>query len=415
MAVNSFVDVDTWVAMESLRLLTNKLEVASFFDTSYNKEFMQPFAVNDTVRVKLPQQWLVSNGLGYQPQAIDRKYTTVACDQVFQIGFDYDSVQQALQMERTKAEVSKQYLEPAMAQMKQEIDSRAALFAYQHANNIVGVLGTDPTSTATVMQARQLLIEKACPPSMEKGFIVPPSVNTALVPAISSLFNPSSEISREFKEGSIGKLNGFDWYESMSLYTHTAGTWQGAVSITTTATDGATSLVLTCTTGDTFKAGDKFGIATVYPVNPMTRRVTNTARTMTVTVLADVTGASSTATVSISPALYGPGSQYQNVDRLPTAADVCTLFPGTASPNGKVGKIGLALHPQAFALVGVKLDMPKHVEAGGQERDPETGIAVRFTKTWDPEESRMITRFDCLMGFGSLRPDNCAVAVLCGA
>ncbi len=411
---NSFVVAD-WVAMEALRLLTNKLEVAQFFDTSYNKEFTQSFAVGDTVRIKLPQQWLVSNNVGYTPQAIDRKYTTVSCDQFFQIGFDYDSIEQALKLERSQAEVSKQYIEPAMAQCKQEIDSRAALFAYVHANNIVGVLGTDPTSTTTVMQARQLLIEKACPPSGDKGFIIPPSVNTAIVPAIASLFNPSSEISREFREGSIGKLNGFDWYESMSLYTHTAGTWQGAVSIATTATDGATTLALTCTTGDTFKAGDKFGIASVYPTNPMTRRTTNTSKTMTVTVLADATGASSTATVSISPALYGPGSQYQNVNRLPTAADVCTLFPGTASPNGKSGKIGLAIHPEAYAIVGVKLDMPKQVEAGSQMRDPETGIAVRFTKTWDPLLTRMITRFDVLLGFGALRPDNCVVAVLCGS
>lgn len=411
---NSFVVAD-WVAMEALRLLTNKLEVAQFFDTSYNKEFTQSFAVGDTVRVKLPQQWKVSNTIGYDPQAIDRKYTTVTVDQFFQIGFDYDSIEQALKLERSQAEVSKQYIEPAMAQCKQEIDSRAALFAYQHANNIVGVLGTDPTSTTTVMEARQLLIEKACPPGGEKGFIVPPSVNTAIVPAISSLFNPSSEISREFKEGSIGKLNGFDWYESMSLYTHTAGTWAGAVTVATTATDGATTLALTCTTGDTFLTGDKFGVASVYPVNPMTRRVTNTSKTMTFTVLADATGASSAATVSISPAIYGPGSQYQNVNRLPTAGDVLTLFPGTASPNGKQGKIGLAIHPDAFAMVGVKLDMPKQIEAGSQMRDPDTGIAVRFTKTWDPLLSRMVTRFDTLLGFGALRPDNCCVAVLCGS
>src|SRR5678810_1217977 len=129
---NSFVVAD-WVAMEALRLLTNKLDVAQFFDTSYNKEFTQSFAVGDTVRVKLPQQWIVSNQIGYAPQAIDRKYTTVACDQFFQIGFDYDSIEQALKLERSQAEVSKQYIEPAMAQCKQEIDSRAALFAYQHA------------------------------------------------------------------------------------------------------------------------------------------------------------------------------------------------------------------------------------------------------------------------------------------
>ena len=31
-----------------------------------------------------------------------------------------------------------------MDQIAQEIDSRAALWAYQNSNNIVGILGTDP-------------------------------------------------------------------------------------------------------------------------------------------------------------------------------------------------------------------------------------------------------------------------------
>src|SRR5512147_341162 len=111
---NSFVVAD-WVAMEALRLLTNKLEVAQFFDTSYNKEYTQAFAVGDTVRIKLPQQYTVRTGLGYNPQPLDRKYTTVTLDQPFGIDFDYDSVEQAVKMERSKAEISKQYIEPAIS------------------------------------------------------------------------------------------------------------------------------------------------------------------------------------------------------------------------------------------------------------------------------------------------------------
>ena len=410
---NSFNYVD-WLSAETLRLLLNKLQVAQYFNTDYNSEFEKSFAVGETVRVNYPQRFTVRDGMGYTPQGINRINTTIVCDQFFGIDFEWDSAEQALKMERGMDKIRKEYLEPAAAQLAQEWDSRAAKFAYQNCNNIVGVLGTDPSSFQTMNQARQRMVEKACPPGGAKAMIIPPSVNTSLVNAAVSYFNPADAISKQYKEGSIGRNSGFDWYESMSLYSHTAGTWSGAVSLASAVTtQGATSLSVTCTTGDTFKKGDVIGIASCYAVNPSTRRRTTTATTMQVVVTQDVTGAASAATVQIYPPLYGPGSQYQNVDALPAASATLTLFPGTSSPNGKSGIQGLAIHEQAFALVGVKLESPKATEVTSQTRDPETGIAVRFVRMFDPQQSKMINRFDTLGGFGVLYGDNCCTRVLC--
>ena len=409
---NVFQFVD-WLSMEGLRLLLNKLEVSQGFNTDYNSEYTKDFAVGETVRVPLPQQFTERTGLGYNPQAINRIYTTVTCDQIFGVDFEWDSAQAALQMERGEEKIRREYLEPAMETIKQGIDSRAALFGYQHANNIVGTLGTDPTSLAIFNQGRQRLIEKAGWSQGNKIVCIPPSVNTSLVGTAQGLFNPPDAISKQYKEGAIGRYAGADWYESMSLYDHTAGTWQTPAAVTV---DGAgqsgNSLLVNCTSGDTFKKGDVIGIGGVYPTNPMTRRQTSSATTMTVVVLEDVTATGATATLSISPTIYGPGSQYQNVTALPADAAPLTLFPGTASPNGKVGKNGLLFNKGAFALVGVKLETPKAVEMASNSRDPETGIAIRFIRMFDPQQSKMINRFDVLMGFGALRPDNCAVRVL---
>lgn len=299
-----------------------------------------------------------------------------------------------------------------MAQIAQEIDTRAALFAYQNSNNIVGVLGIDPNSATTFMQARQRLIELACPPGGEKGMIVPPAVNTALVPALQSLFNPSSEIAEQYKEGSLGKLWGFDWYEAMSLFRHTAGTWAGAVTITN-ANESGTSLTITATAGDTFNVGDVFAIANVNQVNPMTRRALSTvAKTFVVT--APLTAAGGGADVlNISPSIFGPGSQYQNVDSLPASGAALTLFPGTPSPNGKSGAQGLWIHRDAFAMVGVKLESPKATELTAQSRDKKTGIPIRFVRMFDPIQSKMVNRWDTVIGFGQLYADNCSGRVLC--
>lgn len=409
MAANSFNYVD-WLSMESLRLLTNKLQVAQFFNTDYNKEYTKEFAVGETVRVNYPWRPTIREGLAYAPQAIDRENTTVTVDQIFGVDFEWDSAEAALEVERGRDKIRDEYLDPAMSQIAQEIDSRCALFAKNNANNIVGVLGTDPTAFSTFGQVRQTMLELSGLSNGKKGMVISPSVNTSMVSAAISYFNPSDAISKQYKEGSIGRNNGFDWYESMSLHRHTAGTWAGAVTINGASQSGS-SLVLTCTTGDTFKKGDVISIANVLPVNPATRRTFGTTAKRFV-VLADVTGVANAATISISPSIYGPSSNYQNVDALPANAAALTLFPGTGSPNGKAGVNSLALSRDAFALVGVKLEVPKACEMASQTRDPDTGISVRFVRMFDPQQSKMVNRFDVLIGFGRLYSDSCAVRVL---
>jgi hypothetical protein len=415
MPANNWNVVD-WMTMEGLRLLTNQLVCSGYANTDYNKEFTRDFAVGETVRVPLPWQPTIRTGLTYTPQAVNRIETTVTIDQVFGIDFEWDDVEKALRVTRPEEALRDQVLKPCIETIRQEIDSRFAKFAYQNANNIVGSLGTNPTTfDASSAAARQRLIELACPAGGERALIIPPAVNRSLKNNVATYLNPTSDISKQYREGSIGRADGFDFYESMSLYDHTAGTWQSAVSVNTDLADGATSMVVSCTSGDTFKQGDVIGFDDIFQTNPMTRRVTNTAAPFTVTVLEDVTATASTATITFYPAIYGPGSNYQNVTALPTASGTLTLFPGTPNPNGKEGKQALAIHRDAMALVGVKLYTPKAVEMASQQRDPESGLSFRFVKAWDPISSKLVHRFDTVLGFGRLRAANCAVRVLCAA
>ena len=410
---NTFNYTD-WLTMEGLAILKNKLEVARYFNKTYSKEYEKQFAVGGTIRVPKPQQYTIRQGLTYAAQALDRPTTTITMQDPFGIDFEWDSAERALYMERGLDKIKRDYLEPAMVKLAQEIDSRCAQYAYLNTNNIVGVLGTDPTTLTPSAQARQRMYELAGIGS-EMGLIIPPQVNTSLVPAFATFFNPVDAISKQYRQGTIGRAQGFTWHESMSLYDHTAGTWAGAVSVASQPTEGSNSLSLTCTTGDTFKAGDVISIASVYAVNPQTGRVTTRGTTKQFVILADVTGAASAATVTVSPAFISTG-HYKNIDALPAAAASVTLFPGTSSPSGKSGKQGLALSmgdgAGAFALVGCKLELPTAVEAKSQTQDPDTGISVRFIRQWDNLNSRMTNRFDVMIGFGNLYPDNSAVRYL---
>jgi len=149
-------------------------------------------------------------------------------------------------------------------------------------------------------------------------------------------------------------------------------------------------------------------------VNPRTRRIAGPATAKNFVITQNLTGlgAGNAADVlQILPSIYGPGSQYQNVDALPANAAALTLWPGTSSPNGKVGTVGLALSKQAFAIVGMPLKKPKYQQMASVTRDDQTGIPVRLVFAWDPVHSMNIHRADTVGGFGNLYQDNGALAI----
>lgn len=408
---NQFLNVG-WISMEVLRNLKNALKVAEAFNSDFEKDFTKTFAVGSTIQVKFPQQFLIRDGLGYNPQGINRISTTVSLDQPFGIDFQWDDYEAAVKAERSDEEIREQYLEPAGVQLAQEIDSRAALYAKNNVSQIVGSLGTDPTSIVFADQARQRLLQKAAPPDPKRMLLISSSMQTnSINTPVTSLFHPADEIDEAFKEGSLGKLKGFRVFEEQSLYTHTAGTWAGAVTVTGAGQNG-TSLIITGGNGDTIKQGDKFGIANVNMVNPRTRRSPGPLTVQTFTATADFVLTGGADTITMLPAIYGPGNQYQNVDSLPANGAALTLFPGTASPNGASGTVGLAITKMAFAIVGMRFYLPKSVEARSQAEDKQTGIPVRFVKAWDPVHSMQIHRFDTVVGYGPLYQDNGAVGIL---
>lgn len=411
---NNFLNTN-WISMRILWFLQNALEVASVFNTEWESEFGKAFPVGSSVQVKLPQRWLVTDGLGYQPQGIARLATTINLDQVFGIHFEWDSYERLVKMERSQEELEENYLFPAARQLAQEVDSRAALFGYQNCSNVVGQLGTDSTAIDPFALAEAILYQKACPKGL-RHLCLSPSLMYSYVKTNVTQFNPAPEISKMFRTGVIGTAAGWEWYRSNSLYKHTAGTAASHTTSITGAGQSGNTLTITGTNGDTIKAGDKFSIASVNAVNPTTRRVIPVANSLQTsvqvfTVLQDVTLTGGNDTVQISPAIFGPGSQYQNVDALPANSAALTFWPGTTSPSGKSGTVSLGLSKFAFAISGGKLEVPKAVERAEQTEDPDTGMSIRFVRAWDQKESKMTNRFDMAIGFGNLYPDNGAVAI----
>jgi hypothetical protein len=406
---NNFTNT-SWVSLEILRLLVNKLVCTEYFNRNWEKDFNKEFAPGSSIQIKFPQLFIPVDTMGYAPQGISRISTTVALDQWIQVPFEWDDYERAVKLERSEAELRENYWEPAGAAIAQEIDSRAANFARYNTSNFVGQLGTDPNSVTTYYQARAILEVEAAGTG-KRCSLISSSMMSTLGGNITNIFNPSDEISKMFKEGYIGQLAGFGFFESNSLWTHTAGTWAATVKILGGNQSGG-QIIIQGTAGDTINPGDKFSFAATNRVNRMTRRSAGPLTPRTFTCPGGFTLTGGNDAITILPALYGPGSQYQNVDALPGNNAALTLWPGTTAPNGKSGTIGLGMTREAFAVVGGKLYLPKAVESSGQQQDPDSGIAVRKVIAWDPVRSMQVNRYDSLIGFGNLYQSNSAVAIL---
>ncbi|OGT58000.1 MAG: hypothetical protein A3E01_18435 [Gammaproteobacteria bacterium RIFCSPHIGHO2_12_FULL_63_22] len=423
MAVENLLETSDWLSMECARLLTNELFVSAGMNNDWAKDFDQPFPIGDTARIPFPWRPIGGEGMDYDPEPIVRRHTDVTVDKVPHVHFEWGSVEQALKLTRGREKVQAEILKPAMQKMRQKIELLAARHAAINSPNVLGTLGTDPTTLGFAGQARTRLIQMAGWMGAKRTAALSPSVMESITQAATvtnPIFNPTDKIAKAFVEGYLGENGGWQFAESMSLLQITAGTRAGAISISATAVSGATSLVIACTEGDTFVAGEKFGVAGRYPVNPGTLE-----RAMTTTFQFAIAGdpgqtytaTAATITLPITDTIYGPADPYQNITVMPTAGDVVTPWPGTTTPNGLVGTLSVLFSRDAFTIVPVKLANPEQggsVQIATQNRDPRSGVSVAVIRMFEPIERRWVNRFDALLGIGNLYNRNASV-VLAGA
>lgn len=405
---NNFATTN-WVSMKILWFFKNSYEVAAQFNSEWESEFGKSFPIGSSAQIKFPQRWLVTDGLAYQEQGIARLVTTVNLDKIKGVHFGWDSYERLVKMERSEKELEESYLYPAGQQLAQKIDTDAADWARLFTPNVQGSLQTDSTTVNFALAAERTLFAYSTPPG-EHYLCLSPSLMQSYVQTNVTQFNPQKTISDMYRKGVLGNAAGWKWVRSNSLAQHTIGTAPTHTTSTVGANQSGSSLIISGTNLDTIKQGDKFSINAVNSVNPNTRALSGLgAKTFVATQDLTLTGGNDT--LNIYPAIFGPGSQYQNVDVLPAASAALTFWPGTTSPSGKSGTVSLGLSKYAFAKAFGKFENPEAVEKAERAEDPETGASVAFVRAWDQFNRKMTNRFDMCYGFGNLMAEfgSCAI------
>ena len=392
---NSVLTIDM-ITRKALEILENNLVITR----NVNRQYDDSFAVNgakigSTLRIRLPDRALVTDGAALQVQDDNEQFTTLTVASQKHIGVNFTSAELTMQLD----DFAERVLKPRISQLASSIDADVAN-AYKSIYASVGTPGTVPATSLVLLQAQQKLNENAAVMSPRYA-TVNPAANAGLVEGMKGLFNPTDTVSRQFKNGMMGTgVLGFDEVNmSQSIKVHTTGSRAGTILVNgAVTTQGQSTITLDgLTSNTTVTAGDVFTIANVYAVNPQTRESTGSLQQFVVTAAQTASGGDM-ASMAISPAIYTSASALATVDSFP-ADNAAVTFLGSASTAYPQN---LVYHKDAITFATADLLMPQGVDMAA--RANHNGISLRVVRQYDINNDRMPCRIDVLYGFGTIRP-----------
>ena len=381
------------ITREALRILHQKLTFVGSINREYDKSFAKDGAkIGDTLRVRLPNQYTVRTGQNLSAQ--DTNETQVSLTVGTQRGVDthFTSSELTLSLD----DFSQRILEPSMSVLAAAIEADA-LTMYQDVSQSDWNGGAAATYQR-LLRGRKIM-QDALAPSNDRTALLNTQDNVDLVDALKGLFQDSTGIAKQYREGYMGRTGGFDFSENTLMPRHTRGAANTAYTTSTLVAAlpiSATPVsAITVATGTgAMNDGDVFTIANVFAVHPETKANTGVLQQFVVT----TANAGGAVSVQISPAIVLAGGA-QNVVIPSTSATASLVFFGTASATVSTS---LLYQKDAFAFATADLQMPRGVDFAA--REVMDGISMRIVRDYDISTDRFPCRIDVLYGFRTLRP-----------
>ncbi len=402
MSGNSLLTIDM-VTSEAVMIFRNSNAFMQNISTQYDDSFGVVGAkIGSALRIRLPLDYTVTNGPGLSTQSSVEQSISLPLATQRHVDLTFTSAEQTLKVD----DYAERFLMPAMNNLAGNIAATIMAGSEGGVCNIVANFNTAGTtiinpSLQQVLDSRAVLADNSAP-ALDRKFVLDPHTMSRLTGSLTGLLNPSTDISKQYRDGSVYNAAGYTWLEDQTAIKHTTGTFSaGTVH---GAGQTGTTLVTNAITG-TLKKGDIITIASVNGVNRVTKQSQGTVRQFVVT--ADVLTAATS--ISIYPAIvpgsstYDPVSgdgavQYQTVDVSPADTAVISLF----APASGVYRKNIAFAPQAVTMVTADLEKPPMTECSRKEYD---GISLRVLRTYVPGTDNTVTRADCLFGFVYVRPE----------
>lgn len=396
MATNSLLTIDM-ITRELMFQLENNLTFTKYVNRNYDDQFARTGAkIGDTLTIRLPPLFNGRVGRVVNIEALQEQSVALVLDRQFGVDLDFTSRDLELSID----DFSQRFLRSAAATIANDIDFQG-MMEYLNVYNTVGTPGTIPNTLLTYLDAAALLDEEAVPRDGMRSNVIDPRMQSTIVNALSGLFHSSTEIERQYEEGTMGLSGGFKWSMDQNVNKHTVGP-QGGTPLVNGAGQTGSSLVTdgwTAAAAVRLNQGDVFTLAGVNAVNPRSKQDTGQLRQFVVTAQTSSDG-SGNATIPISPAITTAGA-YQTVTASPANNAALTVL-GAAST---VSPQGLAFHRDAFVLGMADLPLPKGTHEASRISDEQLGVSMRMIWDYDAVNDLFICRTDVLYGWITARPE----------
>jgi len=353
----------------------------------------------DRLQVRLPNRYKSYPQVAYVSQSVTEHTVDVWLRKPRLVPFDFTDHELTLEFDRFK----ERYTIPASQQLATDIDFDGTE-RYKDVWNQVGQTTSVVSDIKTFLNAGTVLYDNAVAQDGKWLVLITPAIQAALIDENKTLFNPTSNISMQYKKGVMGETAGFTFQMSQNLRQHITGNFGTGCELKISMVEGSNTFVFEnftgVVTGDPSAiVGDIFEVDGVYSVNPNNKQTTGRLQQFVVkTAVWD--GGTSAMTVTCAP--YPISSQlnpHQNITSLGLAGAGVTFFGDANSTYS----ICLAYHPDAFCFVSADLYLPKDVDMGAKETSD--GISIRFTRTWDSKTTELICRMDVLYEHTTIRPE----------
>lgn len=404
MANTNIVTIDM-VTREALRIAHEQCQFIGTTDRQYDDSYAKTGGkIGSALRVRKPNQYSRTQGsrvMDVQDQ--DERTSTITLATQDHVDMRFNSAELALSID----EISKRYIEPAVKVLVSGIESDYIAASTKATWNVAGTAGTPPTDLVAVGAARAKLNQYLAPKDGNR-FIQCDSVTMGgLVNGLKGLFQDSSQIKEQYREGMIGRTAMADWYENDRMWTLTNGSdVTGTTDSAALVTDGAlsssngTTVDMHTTVAVTAQVvGQVFTIAGVYACHPETKAAYSFLQPFTITAIG-------TSTTTISPQIFLTGPRKNVVSStgatlLTTDFNSKTLtFVGAASTSYVQN---LMYHKEAFQFVTA--DLPLMDSSEKCVRRVQDGLSMRVWQDSDIRNDELLMRIDILYGFAALRPE----------
>lgn len=394
------------ITNEALAVLENSLTFTKQVNREYDDQFAKKGAkIGDTVNVRKPVRYVGRRTAGLQVENTVESSVPVTLSNQYGCDVSFTSAELALSID----EFSDRILKPAIATVANMIDYDG-LQQFRNIYNNVGVAGVTPSALLTYLQAGVKLDNEAAPNDGERAIVINPIAQATIVDNLKGLFNSTSEITRQYMEGTMGKTAGFKWSMDQNVGVQTTGVYAAlasgtgtAVTVTTAISTGSSLVTGGWTSGDLLAAGDTFHIAGVFAVNPQNRQSTGQLRSFVVLTTPTAASGGGAMTISFAPSVVFSG-QYQNVTSA-TGTVAANAVLTVEAASAIVTPQNLAFHKDAFTFATADLQLPGGVDMAKRVTSKKLGMSMRLVRAYDINADRFPCRLDLLGGWATLRPE----------